>query len=563
MNLRLFLGCLSALFLFSTCKIDHNYQLKTTFKRVVPDLLHDFDVPGIALIVVEDGKVDYEQYSGFVDPENGTKWQKSTVLPALRIEESLISWLLLQQVQKGTLQIDEPIKPFWKVWPINDQRADSLTLGHLLSHQSGFAPGASMDSLHFDHAPGTVFEQHSLNLEFAKILATQLLDQAYPELLRQSVLEPLGMNQATFGGVLPDTWTVDGQRQKTPAYDGLSLDLNDLKQLLLASLRKDSFLMSPALLDTMHYAQPGTDGHMGLGYQTHVVNIRNRHSGQRSEWQNIHTVLVLDRERQNGMIVATTGENSDVLIKQLICKWTKFHGGNCSWDMVKIPLARALEKPYREGGKTAMLEQYDIYKKYYNTSYQFRKQVLRNAAAELLEDSNRQEFARDLLLLNAQEYPKDDQTIRLLGIAFESNGQLDSAARRLQEAYLMNPGHVDLPERLQKLGVELDPIPSYQVKFVVKSKTVPAGDTIYIAGSHPKLGEWEVGQVPMSPTDQNQWSIEFELLENTELEYKYNLGDWDTEALTKRKRRMQNAYLKVEQDTILERSIKFWADESD
>ncbi|MEM6725064.1 MAG: serine hydrolase domain-containing protein, partial [Bacteroidota bacterium] len=110
MKPRLILWSVCLLFTFSTCTIDHNYQLKKTFKRIVPELLEEFDIPGAALIVVEDGKVDYEQYSGFVDPEAKTKWQANTQVPVPGVEESLIAWLLLQQVNQGTLEIDTPIK---------------------------------------------------------------------------------------------------------------------------------------------------------------------------------------------------------------------------------------------------------------------------------------------------------------------------------------------------------------------------------------------------------------------------------------------------------------------
>ncbi|MEO1435354.1 MAG: serine hydrolase [Bacteroidota bacterium] len=563
MNLRIICWLALVVVLCSTCKIDHNYQLKTTFKRVVPDLLDDFDVPGLAVILAEDGKIDYEQYSGYVDPEKGTKWQKSTPLPALNVEESLLAWLLLRQVDQGTLQIEEPIKPFWKVWPIADPKGDSLTLGDLLSHQSGFAQDAQLDSLYFEHAPGQVFKRHPLNLEFAKVLAAQLSDQAYPEFLRTEVLEPMGLDHAKFGGQIPDTWTVEGQRQETPTYEGLILDLQDLKTFLLASLTVDSFLMTPALLDTMHYAWPGTDGAMGLGYQTYLFNIRGRHSGQCSEWKDIHTVVLLDRARQNGMIVASTGKNSDVLIDQLVCKWAKFHGGSCNWDMIKIPLARALEKPYREGGKAAMYKQYQIFKQYYNTSYHFRPFVLQRAGQALLNDSTQLEFARDLLQLNALDYPHDDETTRSLGMAFEMNGQVDSAIVRYEEAYFMNPGHTDIPNRLTALGHELRIPTSYPITFVVQSKAVPEGDTIFIAGNHPELGSWEPGLVPMTKVDDQTWSITFDFYENTKLIYKFTLGEWDSEAMISRRHRMDDEYLKVQQDTTLAYQFNRWVNSSE
>lgn len=81
---------------------------------------------------------------------------------------------------------------------------------------------------------------------------------------------------------------------------------------------------------------------------------------------------------------------------------------------------------------------------------------------------------------------------------------------------------------------------------------------VYITGNHPQLGEWNAAGVKMEKKGNNIWEKTFTFPEDTRLEYKFTLGNWQTEALDSTENVPANANLIVEKDTLIEVDVKNW-----
>jgi hypothetical protein len=72
-----------------------------------------------------------------------------------------------------------------------------------------------------------------------------------------------------------------------------------------------------------------------------------------------------------------------------------------------------------------------------------------------------------------------------------------------------------------------------QIVHVTFTVTVPAttdatGRTVHIAGSFPApYPQWDPSALPMTRVDATHWTITLDILEGTNIEYKYVLGDWN------------------------------------
>jgi hypothetical protein len=72
-----------------------------------------------------------------------------------------------------------------------------------------------------------------------------------------------------------------------------------------------------------------------------------------------------------------------------------------------------------------------------------------------------------------------------------------------------------------------------QMVAVTFNVTVPAstdgtGRTVHIAGSFPPpYPQWDPGAISATRIDATHWSITLNMLEDTQVEYKYTLGDWE------------------------------------
>jgi predicted alpha/beta superfamily hydrolase len=79
------------------------------------------------------------------------------------------------------------------------------------------------------------------------------------------------------------------------------------------------------------------------------------------------------------------------------------------------------------------------------------------------------------------------------------------------------------------VGCKAQDIP---VTFTVVAPSVTPKDAIvYIAGNHPLLGNWNPGAVALGKKDDSTWSRTFLFPAGQELEYKFTLGSWQSQAL--------------------------------
>ncbi len=96
------------------------------------------------------------------------------------------------------------------------------------------------------------------------------------------------------------------------------------------------------------------------------------------------------------------------------------------------------------------------------------------------------------------------------------------------------------------------------ISFHLITETVPEGNTVHITGNHPLLGLWNPSAVAMEQVANGQWGGNIEVISGTNLEYKFTLGSWETEAIDANGQALPNFKLTVEKDTLLTITILGW-----
>ncbi|MCB1633935.1 MAG: beta-lactamase family protein [Xanthomonadales bacterium] len=138
----------------------------------LPDLQAEFvprlrklvrgDVPGVAVAVIESGRVSWAQAFGEADPQSDRAFDIDTPIPLGRWSELLLHQVAVALAQANQLALDEPLSdlPADLRWP--DSPAPSLR--QLLSHHSGFN-GGRLHGLYADPsqpAPTVAPEQYAV-----------------------------------------------------------------------------------------------------------------------------------------------------------------------------------------------------------------------------------------------------------------------------------------------------------------------------------------------------------------------------------------------------------------
>lgn len=83
------------------------------------------------------------------------------------------------------------------------------------------------------------------------------------------------------------------------------------------------------------------------------------------------------------------------------------------------------------------------------------------------------------------------------------------------------------------------------VTIRVRAENVPEGDSVYIVGNHPDLGEWDPGLVPLEKNDGGYWYGDFLIRKDSILEFKFTRGSWQSEAVDADGNPHSNHYLLV------------------
>ncbi len=189
------------------------------------DALH---VPGVVIAVIHHGKVEWIKGYG-VTRAGGQPVTADTLFQAGSVSKPVAAMAALKLVQDGKLSLDRPVNAGLKTWtlPENDfTRTTPVTLRHLLSHTAGttvhgfqgYAAGeavpsltqvldgakpANSDPIRVDQPVGQTYRYSGGGYTVMQSLLIDTTGKSFPEVVRNEVLQPLGMRRSTYEQPLP------------------------------------------------------------------------------------------------------------------------------------------------------------------------------------------------------------------------------------------------------------------------------------------------------------------------------------------------------------------------
>lgn len=194
------------------------------FEGYVNDLIEFGDPPGISIVVVKNGVIQYEKGFGTSDSLNSIPTTPDTVYHWWSISKLFTVIATLQLQEQGLLNIQDPVTdylPFFQVeYP--SSASQQITIQHLLSHSSGM-PDAGNEILgwiHYDgdpalnqteflkgilprysklvYEPGTEGQYSNIGYIVLSAVIESVSKQSYEDYVIQHILEPLGMERTNF-----------------------------------------------------------------------------------------------------------------------------------------------------------------------------------------------------------------------------------------------------------------------------------------------------------------------------------------------------------------------------
>jgi CubicO group peptidase (beta-lactamase class C family) len=325
----------------------------------VTQVMHAAEVPGVAIAIVNDGKIAYLKTYGLRDKENNLPLTPDTVMYAASFTKVAFAYMVMRLVDQGVLNLDRPIYQYLpKPLPeypnytdlAGDERYKRITARMLLDHTAGFANFRWLEDdrklrIHFE--PGSRFAYSGEGILFLQVVVENITGKPIEQLMQQNVFQRLGMTRtsmvwqsrfdADFASGYDDYGRLIGPERRTTADAAGSMqttprDFARFIQAVLASegLKKSTRdeMLSPQIRITSKHGFPTLDPETtdennairlsyGLGWGLYWTPYGKAFfkEGHADGWRN-YTVCL--EQKKDCIVIMTDSGNGEGIYKQLL-----------------------------------------------------------------------------------------------------------------------------------------------------------------------------------------------------------------------------------------------------
>lgn len=263
----------------------------------------DGDIPSISIALVEDQKTVYTRAFGHADLAKTRKATTAGVYPVGSITNLFTCIGMMQLVQIGKLELDQPVTKYTPDFKATGKGAEKITLRMLMAHRSGLVREApvgnyvdtstpnladiirSLDEVRVVNEPGTKTQYSNAGVALVGRLLEIYEGRPYPESVRVRVVNPVGMpgsdlepsKKVRDSLVEALMWTLHGRDFPAPVFEKgqspagcLYATAPDLAAFASWLMNDGKPVMRPGVSASMLKEQyPSTDpiGSYGLGFR--------------------------------------------------------------------------------------------------------------------------------------------------------------------------------------------------------------------------------------------------------------------------------------------------------
>lgn len=185
-------------------------------RKVIAATLEEAKVPSIALAVVKDGQIIWEEAFGWADKELKVPATAHTPYSLASMTKPITATAVMNLHEAGKLDIDAPIERYLggiKLAPYAGS-SEGVTARRIMAHSAGLpqyghfyldgaTPAGSRDTIGKFGAvvfpPNTRFEYSNIGMKILDAAIEQVSGQTFGEYLRSEVFLPLGMKNSAVG----------------------------------------------------------------------------------------------------------------------------------------------------------------------------------------------------------------------------------------------------------------------------------------------------------------------------------------------------------------------------
>jgi len=451
-------------------------------------LMKLYNVPGLSIAVIDDYKMVWGKGYGVIETGSSAPVTPKTLFQAGSISKPVAATGALYLVEHGKLVLDENVNEKLKTWKVPENeltKNQKVTLRRLMSHTAGLTihgfPGydvndtlptlvqifngekpANTGPIRVDIVPGTQERYSGGGITIEQQLMEDVAGKVFPVLMRELVLDKLGMADSSYEQPLPaaraamtasgtyaDGKVVHGRWHIYPemAAAGLWTTPTDLSKFAIEialskhgkanhvlSEKKTNEMLTPVLEAAglglfMDKDNPGQFGHNGADEGFQAILTMNAESGKG---------VAIMANSDNGIAVG------DILLQSVAKEygWNYKSAGQGAFPMLVL-IAKAK-------GTQAALQRYAELKKSPLADFKVEERTL-NGLGYTLMFSGQVQDAIAVFQRNVQEYPESGNVYDSLGEAYMKAGQKELAIQNYEKSLQLDPKNQNAVEMLKKL----------------------------------------------------------------------------------------------------------------
>lgn len=208
-----------------------------------------YRVPGVSIAVVYQSRIDWAKAYGFKEAGRFEPVTVHSLFQAASLSQPVAALAALHSVEEGQLALDSDVNEFLSSWKLAENRytrENKVTLRTLLSHSAGLIPcefqgyprsaplpsltqilngqkPANSPAVGVYAYPGSRYTYSELGYVVLQQILIDQQGKPFPQIMKENVLQPLGMERSTFEYLLPaevEKMTVTGHLREGEPLEG-------------------------------------------------------------------------------------------------------------------------------------------------------------------------------------------------------------------------------------------------------------------------------------------------------------------------------------------------------
>lgn len=315
--------------------------LVSNLGQQIPKVLDESLVPGLAIVLIRNGKVGWHRAFGISDRGSKKPAEDDTIFEAASMGKPVFAYAVMKLCERGVLNLDTPLTRYTPDRYLEgDPRLDLITARHVLSHTSGLQNWRSdKEPLAIHFTPGEKYMYSGEGYSYLQSVVRHLTGQTLDQFMGANIFAPFGMASAGYvwndrfenrmarphddkGQPMENNKPVDVTRYG--AAGELRVTAGDYAKFVLEVVNpkpSDAFRLTKASLGEMLRPHVKVDDQYsmswGLGLELQQKDNRTylMHGGDN---KGFHSFFAATSNGHFGYVMMTNGDNGFAVVKKLM-----------------------------------------------------------------------------------------------------------------------------------------------------------------------------------------------------------------------------------------------------